>query len=209
MAVCLIDLAGVCVMNIPHYRSRSADILPAGAVGMIFFRGFDEAKPFLSPDTLRRANEAVRLYQKGIVAMIACIGGARPEKNLFGSELVKNYLVSRGIPGEKIVADRESFDSQTNWQVVRKLTRDRGWRDIVLVASPMHNRRLRKVVAAAPLEEGKVFYNSYSYGDCDPPLSWKELWLDTHYEWLAYVAEFVLPEPFYRQAVRQVRKWLP
>ncbi|MFA5260617.1 MAG: YdcF family protein [Candidatus Omnitrophota bacterium] len=208
LIVCVLDVTGVVVMNLPHSCSRFSGDFPADTAGMVFFRGFDETKRFLSPDTLRRANEAVRLYQKGSVSMIACIGGARPGRDVFGSQVVKDYLVSRGIPGEKIVVDRESFDSRTNWQVARRLARDHGWEHVTLIASPMHNQRLKKVVAAAPLDHGKVFYSAYSYAGCEPPLSWKELWIDTHYEWLAYTAEFILPEPFYTQAVRQLRKRL-
>ena len=203
------DLAGVVLMNYPLSRSRSSDTVPLNTAGMVFFRGFDETRHSLSPDTLRRANEALRLYQKGTVSVIACIGGARPWSNEYGSQNVKDYLVSRGVPGEKIVVDRESSDSQTNWQVVRRLARDQGWKQVTLIASPMHNQRLKKIVAAAPLAAEKIFYSSYSYADCEPPLSWTELWIDTHYEWLAYTAEFILPEALYRSSVRLVRKWFP
>ncbi len=202
----MIDMAGVVLMNIPHYRSRFPESFPADTVGMVFFRGYDKTGRFLSPDTLRRAHEALRLYKQGAISTIVCIGGARPWRETFGSRIVKDYLVSRGVPGEKIVVDMESSDSRTNWQVVRRLAGERGWEHIVLIASPMHNQRLRTVVAAAPLNNGKVFYSSYSYAGCEPPLPWKELWVDTHYEWLAYAAEFIFPESFYLQAVRWHRK---
>lgn len=203
---CVIDTAGVIIMNIPYYRLCLPANFPPDTAGMVFFRGFDATGQFLSPDTLRRANEALRLYREGAIGMIACIGGARPGRDIFGSRVVKNYLVSRGVPAEKIEVDIESYDSRTNWQVVRRLAREHGWAHVTLIASPMHSRRLRSVVAAAPLEHGEIFYSPYSYAGCEPPLYWKELWVDTHYEWLAYIAEFILPESLYSPAVRRLRE---
>ncbi len=204
--VCGIDTAGVLITNIPYYCPGLPAEFPPDTAGMVFFRGFDATGRFLSPDTLRRANKALRLYRAGAIGVIACIGGARPGRDVFGSQVVKDYLVSRGIPDEKVAVDKESYDSRTNWQVVRNLALEHGWNHVTLIASPMHSRRLRSVVAAAPVEHGEIFYSPYSYIDCEPPLSGKELWVDTHYEWLAYIAEFILPESVYSQAVRRLRE---
>jgi uncharacterized SAM-binding protein YcdF (DUF218 family) len=201
----VIDTAVVVFMNISHYRSKPPRDLPSDTVGMIFFRGSDPTGRFLRRDTLRRANKAVLLYRKGAISMIACIGGARAGHDRLGSEMVKDFLVSRGIPDNKILVDRESYDSRTNCQVVRKLAREYGWPHITLIASPMHNQRLRTIIGKAPLDNVQVFYSSYSYLDCNPSLSWKELWVDTHYEWLAYAAEFILPDVLYSRAIRLIR----
>lgn len=201
----LIDTAGVVLMNISHYRSKPPKDLPPDTVGMIFFRGSDPTGRFLRRDTLRRANKAVLLYQKGAISMIACIGGARAGHDRLGSEMVRDFLVSRGIPKNKILVDRESYDSRTNCQVVRKMAREYRWPHITFIASPMHNQRLRTIIGKAPLDNVQVFYSSYSYLDCNPSLSWKELWVDTHYEWLAYAAEFLLPDVLYSRAIRLIR----
>lgn len=201
----VIDSAGVVLMNIPHYQARFPEEFPPNTVAMIFFRGSDPTGRFLRRDTLRRANKAVRLYQKGDIDMIACIGGARPGLHAYGSELVKDYLISRGVPDHKIVVDRKSYDSGTNWQAVSQLAQKHKWKHITLIASPMHDQRLRSIIAEAPLDNVAVFHSPYAYLGCEPPLSWKELWIDTHYEWLAYAAEFILPDEVYSRAIRWIR----
>ncbi len=203
-----LDVLAVALTHKPYFDSYSSEKLPAESVGIIFFRGFDETYTFLSSDTLRRSNEAVRLYNAGEIREIACIGGARLNKNLYGSRIVKDYLISQGIPAEKIYVDMFSYDSGTNWQVVRDLVKQRQWTHISLIASPLHNKRLRRLVKDYPVNS-IVNFSSYSYKFCNPKVPWEELWVDTHYEWLAYFAEFILPDQCYKTAIRQLRRWLP
>ena len=199
-------MAGVVIMNISHYCSQPTQDFPSETVGIIFFRGSDPTGRTLRRDTLRRANKAMDLYRAGHIEMMACIGGARAGHHVSGSQLVKDYLVSKGVPVNKILVDRESYDSKTNWLAVKKLALEHGWSHITLIASPMHNQRLRKIVGAAPLDGVvRVFYSSYSYNNCDPPLFWKELWVDTHYECLAYAAGFILPDVLYSKVISIIR----
>lgn len=195
--------------------SRRDQALPAEfthpvSAAIVFFRDFNKSKTDIGPDNRRRLNQAIALYRRGLIQEVACIGGARKNRQLYGAEFMKQYLVSQGIPPGKIFVDRETYDSNTNWQVARRIMTERGWRDVALVASPFHIERLARVVQKDPLPGVTVWLSPYSTEKCQPPVSWIDEWKEAHYEWLAAAAALI-PSQYYAvmiQKWREVQLWL-
>jgi vancomycin permeability regulator SanA len=177
-------------------------------VAVILMAGFDQEFKALGKQTLRSVIYGANLYRQGLVKNIFCVGGARPAKNVFGSELMKQALIDRGVPSEKIVTENQSYDSKSNWRIAHQMIKANHWTKVVIVSSPLHIHRLKRIVFDKRAADIDVSFSTYSYR------LWKnsllkitpiEIWRSVHYEWISYLLHYLLPESLYQYILKIIR----
>lgn len=129
VALLVINLSGVY-----EHRAPVDCLLVPGA------RVESTGKP--GPLLMARLNRAIELYQSGRARGVVCTGG-RGESGPIESQSARDYLTSRGIPGEAVLLEEMSHTTWENF-VFAKLEMDRrGWRSCLVVTDPFHMRRCR------------------------------------------------------------------
>ncbi|RMG39141.1 MAG: YdcF family protein [Candidatus Dadabacteria bacterium] len=157
----------------------------------VFFNGFGSSNG-LSEFTNRNIEHAAMLFRGKKIRNIVCLGGARPQRRLYGAELMKQVLINNGIPAEKVFSERESYDSLTNFSAGIEIAGKNQWRTIVLISQYLHLYRLAYIAERSDF----TFY-------MDPPtMRWIEMGplkvvLAVHHEWLGWAAAMLLPEKLY------------
>lgn len=83
---------------------------------------------------------------------IVTVGG-KQEGDLFTEAAAgKNYLVSRGVPAESIVAVEEGSDTLLSVEAVSREMSELGLSSVVLVSDPWHSLRTRTMARDAGLD---------------------------------------------------------
>jgi vancomycin permeability regulator SanA len=184
-----------------YFREHPMARAPTAAVLM---DNFDVRTGTLTPETLRRLNQALGLYHEGSVEYVLCAGGARPRLNVYGSEFMRQYLIDAGIPEERIFLEKTSYDSKTNWAAILQIIANYGGDKVVLVSSPFHLYRFRQVIRDGPPHYLKVFYSPYSLKEAKPPATYWDMWAQIHYQWVAHYSQ-LLPEKIYKKVIDRLR----
>ena len=171
-------------------------------VGIVLFSDFEAGS--LGPETLRRVAFAAGMFKKGAFDHILCAGGARPSRNLYGSELMKDWFLASGIPPERVFLERTSNDTRSNLEEAFNIVQEMGWRTTLVISSPLHIFRVKEIREdmEAPLS---VLLVAYSYKECRPKIDRTTLWWQTHYEWATCLLQKFLPARFYQKLIDLVR----
>jgi len=168
--------------------------------GILFFDDFDDHGG-LGEESRRRVAHALRLIRQGRVERLICVGGKRSRRQHTGSELMAAALIAGGVPAARVASDRDSFDTRTNWQSARTMLAELGVRDPLLISSPLHLMRIRRITdgigTPAPTE-------TIAQTMRRTPVA---LWLDIHREWVAWTAMVLLPAETHRSWIRQWREF--
>ena len=175
---------------------------------VLFMGSFAKNYTGVGKDTLRRIHHAVNLYNKDLIDGILCVGGSRPNKHVFGSEMTKDTLIELGVPPEKIFTETNSYDSISNWRMATRIIEANQWKTVVVISSPLHVYRLRKIISDEPMKHLNVFFSPYSYQpykDTTLNLSSFEIWRQIKHEWVAYLINYILPDSLYRSILRFFR----
>lgn len=200
--VCM-DLIGTSLWTWAVLRAFENNV-PKAPIAAVLINEFDKDTGELDPETQRRLNHALDLYRRGTVDYLLCVGGARPRFKVFGSELMRQFLIGKGVPEGEIFLERKSFDSRTNWQMAYKAVRDHGWDKFVVVSSPFHLQRFRQVIINDPKSDIRVLLSPYILNEAQPPITCFGVWRQVHYEWLAHFSQ-MLPEKMYNKWIYQIR----
>jgi uncharacterized SAM-binding protein YcdF (DUF218 family) len=202
---CFIDI--VCSMLfLEHVRHQalSEDAAPFDA-GFIFFGGANPSVTQMNVESLRRTDFALKLFQAGKLSRVVCLGGAYPSHGYSGSEDMKKYLIQKGVPEDKIISEHNSYDSKSNWRAGCAILKQNHWQQVVLIASPLHVFRLKKMIPAHDCG-ATIHFAAYDYATQNPRITCWQLWKQVHYEWTAYLAEFLLPDSFYQNILKRMRQ---
>lgn len=92
-------------------------------------------------DTDARAQEAIRLYQQGWAPAIIFSGAAEDKQGTSNAAAMAAQAVGQGIPRQVILLDEASVNTADNASRVRPILEERGFKRIILVTSPYHQRR--------------------------------------------------------------------
>jgi uncharacterized SAM-binding protein YcdF (DUF218 family) len=171
-------------------------------VGIVLFSDFEGVS--LGPETLRRVAFAAGMFKKGAFDHILCAGGARPSRNLYGSELMKEWFLASGIPPERMFLERTSNDTRSNLEEAFKIVREIGWQTTWVISSPLHIFRVKEITQNMD-EPLSVFLVAYSYKRCRPKADKTTLWWQTHYEWATRLLEKILPARSYQKLIDLLR----
>lgn len=159
----------------------------------------------LGKQTRQRLNHALELYRLGYFREILCVGGYRPVRNYSGAQLMKKYLVEKGVPAENILLEERSYDTMTNMSYTAEILRRERPLSVVLISSPLHVHRIIALNDSRYLQGRFVFYAPHPFFGATPPLNLWEMWKTIHYEWSAFAVRR-LPKQWYQQTVRYLRE---
>lgn len=109
--------------------------------GIVFFGDFDNNYN-LGSWQLARLDKSVELYNNNTIKYIICVGGNRVSHNIFGSKLSAQYLISRGIPKDKIYYDTASFDTKSNLDEAYKIISSHKFNKIAYISDCTHLFRI-------------------------------------------------------------------
>jgi uncharacterized SAM-binding protein YcdF (DUF218 family) len=180
-------------------NSRPKDI-KAGA-GVIFFGDATPDGKALGPDSKSRAEVAIKLLNSQRIGTIICVGGNSREIIGKPKNLMRNYLVRKGIPREDIIYDSASYNTITNWEAGKRILDSIGYSSAILISAPLHLYRIAHTLNFGNI---KVYFASFSYrlntvGD------YAVLLKDIHHEWISMTLNRILNDKVRNKLVFIIR----
>ena len=99
-----------------------------------------------SPVFHARLDHAVALYERQIAPLIITLGGGS-DKDSGKTEggVGRDYLLAKGVPFDKIVAETHSVDTEEQVELLDEIAQQRGLEHIVVVSDSTHLFRIRKL----------------------------------------------------------------
>jgi uncharacterized SAM-binding protein YcdF (DUF218 family) len=104
-----------------------------------------------SPVYRARLDHALDLYHRGMAPLIITLGGAGGDEYSEGS-VGREYLMSKGIPEEAIIAETVSRNTEESARRVAVIARANGLRRLVIVSDGTHLFRIHAISAADGLD---------------------------------------------------------
>jgi uncharacterized SAM-binding protein YcdF (DUF218 family) len=117
---------------------------PADAIGVLGAAEYD-GKP--SPVYRARLDHALELYHRGIAPLIITLGGSGGDAYNEGS-VGEEYLISKGVPEEDIIAETESRNTEESARRIAVIARVNGLHRLVIVSDGTHLFRIHAICAA-------------------------------------------------------------
>jgi uncharacterized SAM-binding protein YcdF (DUF218 family) len=121
---------------------------PADAI-CVFGAAEYDGRP--SPVFRARLDHALELYHSGIAPLIITLGGPGGDAYSEGS-VGREYLMSRGVPEQAIIAETESRNTEESARRVAVIARANGLRRLVIVSDGTHMFRIHAICAADGLD---------------------------------------------------------
>jgi uncharacterized SAM-binding protein YcdF (DUF218 family) len=121
---------------------------PADAIAVFGAAEYD-GRP--SPVFRARLDHALELYHGGIAPLIITLGGEGGDEFSEGS-VGREYLMSKGVPEQAIIAETESRNTEESARRVAVIARANGLRKLVIVSDGTHLFRIHAVCAADGLD---------------------------------------------------------
>ncbi|HWR43803.1 YdcF family protein [Sporomusa sp.] len=88
-----------------------------------------------------RLDEAVQLYNQGFAPSIIVSGAQGLDEIASEADVMRTYLIAKGIPPEKIYVENKSFNTYQNLLYSKNIMRDQGFRQAIIVSNSSHIRR--------------------------------------------------------------------
>ncbi len=135
-------------------------------IGLCFSGGIQKQKgrDIIAPDTRARVDKAYSLYQNGYITKILCTGGIFKEgQNISVAVLMRDYLISLGVPKSDILVEPKSLDTVENiklsFALLKRLKYFKNPKTaglcLVLISERLHLRRI-DILAKAYLRKYKL-----------------------------------------------------
>lgn len=94
-------------------------------------------------DTAARAKRAIALYQAGWAPKLIFSGASADPKSISNAQAMQQIARAAGVPAKDIYLDEDSRDTHENAQNVAKILEKLDARNVILVSSPYHLRRVK------------------------------------------------------------------
>jgi len=120
----------------------------ADAIGVLGAAEYD-GRP--SPVYRARLDHALELYHRGIAPLIITLGGSGGDAYSEGS-VGEEYLISKGVPEEDIIAETESRNTEESARRIAVIARVNGLHRLVIVSDGTHLFRIHAICAAEGLD---------------------------------------------------------
>lgn len=110
-------------------------------------------------DTDARINEGVALYMDGFSDRII-FSGAAAEGEVSNASAMKNIATRKGVPAKDILIEEDSRTTEENAKDVAGIVKDEGFKSVILVTSPYHQRRAYEAFRGALGKDFKIINHS-------------------------------------------------
>lgn len=121
------------------------------ADAIVVLSGGIEDSRTLSPASLRRTIQGIRLYRRGLAPTIVFSGG-KAGQDAEEAEVMAALAIELGVPNTAIWVERRSNDTWTQTLEVARLAQPKGIRRILLVTDRLHMLRARTAFERAGFE---------------------------------------------------------
>jgi len=133
---------GISSAQIVH-EAGLQQVHPADAI--VVFRAAEYAgRP--SPVYRARLDHAYDLFQRGTSAVVITTGGSAADPTFFVGGVGHDYLMHRGIPEAKLIAETQGSDTASSAERVAVIMRTNRMRSCVAVSDAYHVFRIRKLL---------------------------------------------------------------
>jgi uncharacterized SAM-binding protein YcdF (DUF218 family) len=204
LSLIIIDL--LCCLFYARYviYTERVTYIPQAKAAVVLMGDFNDVKTGLGKQTIRRLNYTIDLHRSGYMEYILCVGGARPKLDLYGSEMMRRYLIDNGVPDKVIFKEDRSYDTYTNWIEAEQIIRENNWDSVFVISSPFHIFRARKIITQHAPENLILYFLSFDYSTVEPKATLFELIGRIHYEWASWAIQ-CLPPDMYNRLIRYLR----
>src|SRR3989454_5665837 len=171
-AMGLVTLAAVVLIAATAVRivrvASRADLRPADAI-VVFGAAEYAGRP--SPVYRARLDHAYDLFQRGAAPVVITTGGAAADPTFSEGGVGHDYLMHRGIPEAKLIAETQGSDTASSAERVAVIMRTNRMRSCVAVSDAYHVFRIRKLLE----HEGVQVYVA-PRPDSRPHSAWQRGW---------------------------------
>ena len=151
--------------------ARQAKVDEARSADVILVLGAAEYRGRPSPVLRARLDHALELYQRGLAPHILTTGGAGGDPVYTEGGVGQLYLVTRGVPSEAIIVEREGESTVYSIAAAAEIMRRMGLKSCIVVSDGYHIFRVKKMLES----RGITAYGSpWSTRSAD---HWRERWL--------------------------------
>ena len=119
------------------------EVHPADAI-VVFGAAEYAGRP--SPVYRARLDHAYDLFQRGAAPVVITTGGAASDPTFSEGGVGHDYLMHRGIPEEKLIAETQGSDTASSAERVAVIMRANRMRSCVAVSDAYHVFRIRKLL---------------------------------------------------------------
>ena len=163
VAVFLLWLTETCVGIVRESEAQQEQ--PADAI-VVFGAAQYDGRP--SPVFRARLDHAFDLFQHGVAPVVITTGGAGEDPHYSEGEVGHDYLMKRGIPEAKLIAETQGSDTAQSAQRVGVIMRTNRMRTCIAVSDGYHVFRTRKL-----LEHEGIRVNVAPRAGSRPHSSWQ------------------------------------
>ncbi len=132
--------------QIETYADRD-EAVPSDAI-CVFGAAEYDGRP--SPVYRARLDHALQLYKRGIAPLIITLGGDGGDAYSEGA-VGRGYLIGKGVPGQDIIAETQSRNTEESARRIAVIARTNGLRRLVIVSDGTHLFRIHEICAAEGL----------------------------------------------------------
>ena len=184
MLIAWMLLALVCVIGLMGFvYYKETHLPPIGDSDVIIVLGAqvkEDGTPSVALE--RRLTAAYESYLEDRQLIIVCgaQGGNEPRPE---GDVMRDWLLARGVPGEDVVAETASFNTRQNLIYAKEIMEERGLSKALVVTSDYHVARalelcrqvgISAVGKGSPSKPEYFIKNHFREG-----LSWVKLWLES------------------------------
>lgn len=105
-----------------------------------------------SPRLKARLERSLELYRQGVCAHVV-VSGAVGKEGFDEAVAMKEYLVERGVPHDRVIADSEGFTTSATAVNLARLMKQHGWSCAIVVSQYFHIARCRLALRQAGIAE--------------------------------------------------------
>ncbi|MBS1796031.1 MAG: YdcF family protein [Acidobacteria bacterium] len=117
-----------------------------------------DGKP--SPRLQARLDKAVELYEKNLVERVIVSGGFGAE-GFEEADVMRDYLVSRNIPENRIILDRDGWNTYKTAVNTKRIMEENGFRSVTIVSQYFHITRTRLAFERAGIDRPAAAHAEY------------------------------------------------
>jgi len=92
-------------------------------------------------DTSARADEAIKLYEKGWAPLLIFSGAAADKSGPSNAEVMQRQAIAAGVPASAIIIETRSENTSENAAATSDILSQQGVKSVILVTSAYHQRR--------------------------------------------------------------------
>lgn len=142
LALCVAGFGAVTFVRIQRQSARD-EARPADAI-VVFGAAEYAGRP--SPIWRARLDHAYTLFGRGLAPIVITTGGHGEDPRFSEGGVGRDYLISRGIAEEHIIAETQADDTEESVARVAAIMKTNGMRSCVAVSDGYHIFRIKKML---------------------------------------------------------------